>query len=484
VLAELRAAIDAAAWPRALDLALAAWRETRAPELADLVDALVARCEQPTVAKWYRLQPWWMELAATYQPTAVSALVAVATDRQSYPVEPDELARFTDLVALVPELRAKLPDHGCLVARFAAMRDWPDDPRVTRLLARWLREGPLEWRDAHTDAMRGIYRAIATRLVAIADPRVRPLVEAAIAEPRGQSDATRAYQIELATEVLAAIVARPPTLAVADAEMVAAWCAELVLPILAAPESIDIAALWREAARAPDDEGRLMVLADALLECGDDRGELIALQCSSERAAAVQARSLLMQNWERWLGDLALLIKRTRTEFRRGLIVEIQVGRYTTPPWVYAKVRGHRELLAVRTIRPHHAIAPAHFVEVVDGLEHVPERIAITPVIFDELVARRERWPVRAIEYKHRYDTRGRRAIEDVFARIATVMPELTEIRIELGNHPDYDPAPLIESLPAAHPHLTRIVVAARDRTDRSFLAGLGELPMVEIVTS
>jgi len=479
VLAELRAAIDAGGWPRALDLALAAWRETRAPALADLVDAIVRRCEQPQVPAWHQVQAWWMELAATYQPLAVSVLVATATERQSRPVEPAELARFTELGALVPELGDKLPDHGCLIARFAALREWPDDPRVTPVLAGWLHEAPIEWRDHHVDAMRGIYRAIATRLAAIGDPRVRLRLATTIAEPRGQSHATRAYQVELATEVLAALAARPPTLPAADAERVARWCTELA-PAIATPATIDVMALWREAAQAPDDDARLMVLADALIECGDDRGELIALQCSPEPEAYERARQLLYQNWERWLGDLVLLVKRTRTVFRRGFIVEIQVGRYTTPPWVFAKVRGHRELLAVRTLRAHHTTEAVQFAEVVDGLPQVPERIEVTPAILDALVERREQWPVRAIEYRHRYDASGRRAVADVFARIATVMPELAEIRLELGSRPNYDPATVVATLPAAFSKLTRIVVAARDP---ALLVGLAGLPMVELVT-
>ena len=41
--ADLEAAIDAGDWPRVLDLALSAWRESRAVELADLIDLAGAR---------------------------------------------------------------------------------------------------------------------------------------------------------------------------------------------------------------------------------------------------------------------------------------------------------------------------------------------------------------------------------------------------------------------------------------------------------
>ena len=482
MLAELGEAIEAAAWPRALDLALAAWRATRAVELADLVDAVASRCEQPPTESWFRIHPWWMGLAASYQPIAVSVLARTATERQRNAVDPDELEQFSELIELVPALRDKLPDHGCLVARFAAMRAWPDDPRASQVLARWLVEGPLEWRAPHDVAMRSLYELIATRLAVMADPRVRPLIVTGTAEPRGDSDATRALQIQLARRVLAAIDARPPTLSAADTATVAKWLAALAPPVLVAPEAIDVMALWREAARDPDDDARRMVLADALLESGDDRGELIALACSNDPAAASRARSLLSQNWERWLGDLALMVKRTRTELSRGFIVEIQVGRFTTPPWVYAKVRGHRELLAVRTLRPHASIQAAHFAEVIDGLATDPERIALTPDILRELVARRERWAIRAVEYKHQFSRQ--RPIEEVFAMLPSAMPELTEIRIDLGGYVDYDPVAVVARLPADHPALRRIEIAARDRTDRSRLAALAQLPLVEVVMS
>lgn len=480
MLAELGEAIDAAAWPRALDLALAAWRATRAVELADLVDAVAARCEQPPAASWFRHQQWWMELAASYDAIAVSALARTATERQRKPIDPDALEPFSDLLELVPGLAEKLPDHGALVARFAAMRAWPDDPRVSPVLARWLVEGPVEWRAPHDVAMRGLYELIAARLAVMADPRVRPLVAAGLAEPRGNSDATRALQIELARRVLDAIDARPPTLSAADTATVVAWLAALAPPVLVAPEAIDVMALWRDAARDPEDDARRMVLADALLEIGDDRGELIALASSDDREAASRASSLLLHHWERWLGDLALMIKRTTSVFRRGFIVEIQVGSHTTPPWVYAKVRGHRELLSVRTLRPHSTIQPAQFAEVVDGLETCPERIAMTPDILTALLARRERWAIRAVEYRHQYSRQ--RPIAEVFATLAGAMPELAEIRIDLGIFLDYDPVVVVGRLPALVPTLRRIQIGARERTDRSQLAALAQLPLVEVV--
>ncbi len=63
-IAQLRAAIDGAAWPLALGHALEAWRAARAPALADLVDALATRCAQPARPLARDLSRWWIDHAA------------------------------------------------------------------------------------------------------------------------------------------------------------------------------------------------------------------------------------------------------------------------------------------------------------------------------------------------------------------------------------------------------------------------------------
>ncbi len=73
---------------------------------------------------------------------------------------------------------------------------------------------------------------------------------------------------------------------------------------------------------APDDDDPRLVLADALLERGEPRGELIALQCRSagptEGEAAEREASLLQRHWRRWSAPARAVARRWR--FARGFV--------------------------------------------------------------------------------------------------------------------------------------------------------------------
>src|SRR5258706_955819 len=75
VLADLRAAIAAADWVRALELALEAWRGRRASGLADLVERIGARCARYATPQT-RVHARWMTRAFSYEPAAVTQLLA------------------------------------------------------------------------------------------------------------------------------------------------------------------------------------------------------------------------------------------------------------------------------------------------------------------------------------------------------------------------------------------------------------------------
>ncbi len=106
-LADTIAAGDVAA---ALAAALAAWRATRAPALADLVDAIGARIEIPTIPDDVE----WTKLARTHDPVLLGAL----------------LAKVTDLPV------SFLPAVGDALAAF------PDDPRIAIAVATWALDPP------------------------------------------------------------------------------------------------------------------------------------------------------------------------------------------------------------------------------------------------------------------------------------------------------------------------------------------------------
>lgn len=81
----------------------------------------------------------------------------------------------------------------------------------------------------------------------------------------------------------------------------------------------------------PDDDDLRRVWADTLIERGDPRGELIALQhAATERALsrreAQRVRALVAQHHRTWLGELSTVIQhREGLVFDRGLLDECQV---------------------------------------------------------------------------------------------------------------------------------------------------------------
>jgi uncharacterized protein (TIGR02996 family) len=130
----------------------------------------------------------------------------------------------------------------------------------------------------------------------------------------------------------------------------------------------EIAALWEQIAAHPDELGPRIVLGDALLEHGDPRGELIALQCGAgeragspeERARAKhRVRQLVQQLWKRWLGPLAPFLHQRGCELHRGMLEVVRVGVPDSPAIGWREVARHHELFAIHTVRPNHGSGPA-----------------------------------------------------------------------------------------------------------------------------
>ncbi len=93
------------------------------------------------------------------------------------------------------------------------------------------------------------------------------------------------------------------------------------------PASTD--ALFATVYAAPNADGPRAVLADHLLELGDPRGELIALQLAKLRtplshASARREKQLLDDHELSWLGPLGAVILPTTTVWERGFLVAAQ----------------------------------------------------------------------------------------------------------------------------------------------------------------
>ena len=472
----LSRAIADSRWPLALAESLECWRETRSPQLADLVDRLGARCGSPPPAD-ADLQRWWIERARPYDPEMVTPLldrVAVrmrtsdgtwSAMRERWPGNP-----------LVPILDAEqgIPQHRNWLERLLAMLAWPDDPRTARVLAGWLASHELY---VHTPAFAVVYGAIADRLAALGDVRVVPMLDAFL------GDAAVGYrdQRALVERAKAALDGRAPISE--DAEL-AALAAGL------APTGADLDRLWREVGDHPGDLSARTVLGDALSAAGDPRGELIALQLAlaaedtghARDRRARRVKRLLDAWWPHWLGELAAIALRDGSEFRNGMLEVLRVGQPSAPPRAWAAAHGHRELRTVHTLRPLRA-SPVEYARFAAGIEHLRTLQVDAPGTLLELGKLGAHLPLTSLEYLQGRDRPGEvlPPLVEAFRAFAPAASELEHVQLAtapLGAELDA----LVPELRSLFPRLHAIEllapsrVAVRELTDR-----FASVPLVTI---
>ena len=149
-LAPTRAALSARDGAAALHAALAAWRENRAPAVANLIDAISTKISGPPILderEWTR--------------------VAVVKD-------PLDLGR---LLPAIPHLPGRLlPAAGSTLAAF------PDDPRLAVAIGAWIRDPPVT-----SKTLYAFWTAVLGAAVRIADSRAIVLFEQRLSMPKGAS---------------------------------------------------------------------------------------------------------------------------------------------------------------------------------------------------------------------------------------------------------------------------------------------------------
>ncbi|MBL8957172.1 MAG: TIGR02996 domain-containing protein [Myxococcaceae bacterium] len=79
--------------------------------------------------------------------------------------------------------------------------------------------------------------------------------------------------------------------------------------------------LYRDVYESPGDDRRRLVLADALLERADPRGELIMLQFQTHALARKRAKKLIDRHRAQFLGPLCNVVKHGSDEWRKGFLV-------------------------------------------------------------------------------------------------------------------------------------------------------------------
>ena len=485
-------ALAAGDWVRSLGLALDAWRAHRVPELADVVDAIGARCDGPVPPAAPQLHAWWMERAFTPDPVEVGALLATLHVRADHNDVSWEAMRSRWILRRGNPVMGGIVDvpHGIyrnrnLYDRIAAVVEWPDDPRVARALTGCL-VGPIDSVAGHGMVL---YRAIARRIASLGDLRAVEALTTCRGEPRGHTEQARALQVELAAELLAGLAAPHPD---PELEQRIAVCAAYVAPARPREPVIDVDALWREVAANPDDVGTRAILGDALVQAGDLRGDVIVLQCNARKLGrplrgAIRDRydgrvkTLVRREWTRWLGELALVLVRRGSEFHCGMLEVARIGLASTPPWAWAKARGHRELCAVHTVQPG-TVSPATFAQFVDTLPRDPRRLVLdSPMMLDELATRRTELATTSLGLQMVTWQPGGRPLVATCAIAARLFPHLTEIGFDTP--PGAAVAELLDQLvpelPRMFPALQRIRLTGVP-LGRRRLEDLG--PLVDLV--
>lgn len=259
-----------AAWPGSHDAALADAIVRVGKEVAQGRPALQGKSKG-------ELEGAWLALAAQKDPTDVERLIATPWPGKWK-------------VAL---------------ERVAALATFPPDPRIARGLldvaASYSSQGSF-----------ALHQRIAQVVGAIADPSCLQLLEAAhLARKR-----LGYRQYESTLEQLRRLdTSAPPPELLADARGIGA-------------NTRDLESLWKLVFDEPDHPEHRLVLADALQEAGDPRGELITLQHAEAEGRAdteskKRIKALLKENIDRWTGPLPDVEKASR-RFERGFLVALR----------------------------------------------------------------------------------------------------------------------------------------------------------------
>jgi uncharacterized protein (TIGR02996 family) len=319
VIGEAAAAGD---FVRALELALDAWRVTRDPLRADLVDALASHVPAtPIDEREYHKS--WLALARADRPADLGALLA-------------------GLRKALPRKRRPFSDESQLPAswleRMGALAARRDDPRIVRPLIDAMH---VEW-PAHGAGFVELYAAPARLIARTGDVRAIALLEALCAFEREQSVThLRRFLGDVVVPLLAELRARP----VPPPDPEIARLVETHRPQTPAT-SARVPELYAMVYANPGDDGARQVLADVLLELGDPRGELIALQLSPVKTEATASRiaALLRAHRPAWLGDLDTVLK--NVDFERGFLASASLENNAKARPVVWERAAHDERLA------------------------------------------------------------------------------------------------------------------------------------------
>lgn len=307
----------------ALGDALAVWRATRSAAIADAIDQTGEAA----------LTGWAAPVARANQAFHAAWLATVG----------DEAARGWAARTVLQQLPGSDGDRrsAACCERLAALRGAPGDPRIGRAVVELI--GQQLQILGYPDVLDAIVGVLAVH----GDERT-----AAIARRRLETaDAIDAHVIR---RVLAAQPAGQRPVTRDELERFAVRSARGI-------DRDRLDALLREVHAQPDADEIRLVLADALLEHGDPRGELIALQLAgaADERQLDRIDQLLREHGKGWLGSLREITYRAR--FARGFLTRLELnGRWTATEQGWARHTADPMLATVEDLIPGRSVGQTY----------------------------------------------------------------------------------------------------------------------------
>lgn len=228
-------------------------------------------------------------------------------------------ARSADVAPLLDSLLRPATKQSS-VERARALARIPPDPRIVAFCIRELSE-PSRRSWGRT------YAELVSVLALSGDPAAHQVIREMAQDPKG---VRRRFTdgVSAVTRQVRLVVERLPAV---SASRLTPRAVELIATIRVGSEQPpkDLADLFALVFESPQRDEPRAVLADALLEAGDPRGEFIALQLARESSDAPSKRELdlLGRHVKSWLGPLEEILVPEKWTFERGFLARCHYGR-------------------------------------------------------------------------------------------------------------------------------------------------------------
>jgi uncharacterized protein (TIGR02996 family) len=283
-------------WPQAMAALLADWQRAPRGAVADAIVAIDATLPAREIAS-----AQWLAVAKAHDPDALRSVLATIFEAGSKPAR----------------------------ERAEALCEWPLDPRVDRWLA-GLYDKPVY---SSTGA-----RPLWTRL----QPLTKRIVDATAIDTIDKARKGNWKHCDFETDFLAeyidrAKLAKPLEKPLSGDEQreLASIATRLRDATARRPEGKQADELLAQVLADPRDDGARAVLADALVELGDPRGELIALQLAPPTPESTRrANAIIKQHRDALLGVLAPAV--TEATFAKGFASRIALKSPKIPAVMHA----------------------------------------------------------------------------------------------------------------------------------------------------